>query len=1269
LRFVADATSIPAMLKRIVIALLALAAACTPAQAPGGAAGAPQGLPALFLAAQQHEATEPLDPAPYLAVVDQALAAPSEPWALAALLASVDALLWREVVGLSGDHAVAYRSHAALERTAARLRAAWASGQGTPLMRGIVADGLHELALRVGAAKDAAKWRQRAGCVQRAAVLGPLAWPALTALEADAGVAATEPMPKSLPGVPPFASQAELYDTTADACSLAIDEASPLSGLRVVVVDVHNPRDQEITVALTSSSAARLELGGAALIDRPYAAGGRWISRYARARAAAGQLRLIVKVAYQNDGNRIALQLWGEDGSPLATSAPRPGERASARAQASAPIELTPATTAATLPLALAALLAAGEARAAQNLLEQTKAEGAQIDLLRVRALEEAQALPRNQLKLQVAGAAAQALAACPSCWEAKIYVAAAEAERKGSGTGAYAGFAKLGVDARGSAWTAKLGVMELAYAAQSASAAGLPDVARSAYDALAARGHSSMLADLDEQLFERHGEELVKAACEGGTSRATTRCLGAHAARSDLKGALAEMGRLRKLRGSKAILREAEIAILLAHGQTERAMRIYDAMPPGQRELGLLGAYFGDARQAEGRRRLAADMLGAAGVPYSYEPLVRLLGVVEDPAAALEEEGAALVQRDRESAFLPGAGTAVLRHLESYRLQASGLLYYQVYDLRRVSGTTDVEEGTSLGLPLIEGRVQARLLRRRIYKKDGRVIDPDPSAQGRQGNTELAQLQIGDYVEALVIGWALPDESGQLTVDTPDVLPERTSVREGAITFRRPPEVSLKLWSHAILGAGHERKDGADVVTQWRLENQAPRRLEGGVPMLEERVGVSFGTDSYERIGRALAARYRSLEEDDPFVKAWATKAAGDDGAPPEKQVARVVAAVGKAVRQGDASALGDWAAALTGGPQRETARYILEQGIGSRTWVVHRALRALGIDSVIAVSEAQPFSAAPGFPPRTGRFTHPLVRARVGEHTLWIDADVDGPPLPPGRVSPELRGRKALLPDGSMVAVEAEALVDVDDVDIRLVLAQNGDATGTVTITLRGGPAQQLADALEVVVGSQRTQMLANVVLGWLPFADVRSVALRSEEGSWDVSVEADVALIGFARPEERDRPLFSLPGMSPVHVVFPYAISTTLGARYAREAGRTAALAIDSPLFYKVKRRIELPPGSKVAALPAALTVNETFVTASRTVSAEGNTLVEDIRLNLPVGTIDAESFDAFATAVQSIDDGFMHGLRVELPAAPKPDKAPKPAPKAPRAPKQP
>ena len=164
----------------------------------------------------------------------------------------------------------------------------------------------------------------------------------------------------------------------------------------------------------------------------------------------------------------------------------------------------------------------------------------------------------------------------------------------------------------------------------------------------------------------------------------------------------------------------------------------------------------------------------------------------------------------DRKNRSLSNAATAVLKHTEQYVIGDGGLLRYTLYDLRRVSGTTDVEQGAQAGGALIEGRETRRILRRRIHKPDGRVLEPDKASNASQEHSDLSQLEKGDYVEQILEGWALPGASGQLVVDTPDMLPERTSVQEAALEVRRPASLDLAVWSHALWGKPVERIDGA---------------------------------------------------------------------------------------------------------------------------------------------------------------------------------------------------------------------------------------------------------------------------------------------------------------------------------------------------------------------------------------------------------------------------------------------------------------------------
>ena len=56
-------------------------------------------------------------------------------------------------------------------------------------------------------------------------------------------------------------------------------------------------------------------------------------------------------------------------------------------------------------------------------------------------------------------------------------------------------------------------------------------------------------------------------------------------------------------------------------------------------------------------------------------------------------------------------------------------------------------------------GKDTIRVLRRRIFKKDGRVVLPDRTPNAAQSHADLSQLEAGDAVEAIYEGWGLPSE------------------------------------------------------------------------------------------------------------------------------------------------------------------------------------------------------------------------------------------------------------------------------------------------------------------------------------------------------------------------------------------------------------------------------------------------------------------------------------------------------------------------------
>jgi hypothetical protein len=176
------------------------------------------------------------------------------------------------------------------------------------------------------------------------------------------------------------------------------------------------------------------------------------------------------------------------------------------------------------------------------------------------------------------------------------------------------------------------------------------------------------------------------------------------------------------------------------------------------------------------------------------------------------------------------------------------------------------------------------------------------------------------------------------------------------------------------------------------------------------------------------------------------------------------------------------------------------------------------------------------------------------------------------------------------------------------------------------------------------------------------VDEVTVSSTEGSWEVALRATIAVHGFGRPEGKDGKSWTLPGLEPVHFVFPHHAVGTLGASYASRGARQNALSIESPLQYHFHRRLELPPGATVSRSPTAVDVTDPNISAHRRVDLQGSVLSEDFSLSLPTGTVSALRYQAFVEKVQAIDDGFMAGARVTLSAGPRPAAAP--APKRPK-----
>ena len=1212
----------------------------------------------------------------YVRALDGAVTSPDDPAHVAVAMAALDALVHRSVAAfadVAATSALADRvDPAALAKSGGtvdeRLANVLDRAEG-PFAAHLVAVARLALAERRGDAKAAEALRARTGCVREVTMAGPVSWTPVTNVAAQTGLDdAGAALPAELPGPGPFLPKARLSAVRALGCHIPLYAESNTQGVRNVIVDVDVPRAGILGLGLRAGSVAVVRAGGQLVIDRPYEAGSGQVARFARLEAdRAGTLRVVTRIGMDQDFATFELDAWDEAGKPLHTHVPVPGQKATVTIKQMARMEPPqPSTDDERLVIALGAL-AARESRSAENLLHpQTLRADAPPELLLAyaRAVLLARDLPAVKSTERARAAIDRVLETWPTSWEAATEHAVLAGLRRGHAEVNLEALADL-EKTRAKAKPSNAALAD-AYDAATAGREHMYDRARASFErAKAGLSGTPLLRAVERIAFERTGRENVAFDCdEASADRTSLACHRARVAVGDRTGAERELERLRGLAGTPQLYLSLSTRSALEVGDLAQAANLQSAMNPGDRQVSTLYATNGKGALPE-ILRLATI---ARDSPVALPGLLRAAG--DDPLDEFDGVAERVTTDDKAGPLLANAATAILAHHEHYDVGASGLVHFAMLDVRRVMGTTDVESNAQASAPMVHGRETVRILRRRIFKKDGRILLPDATPRAAQSHADLSQLEAGDAVEAIYEGFGVPGEMGNLGIDTPDMLPERTAVREARIELRLPQGLTSSLWSHPMLGKPEERTVEGKRVLVWTMKDHPVRRVEWGVPKMDRNVGISFSTTTWDDVAHGLRETLASLDAESPEVSAWAKQVGscpvGADApgvtptmaaCPPSRSlVEKVVAASGQAVKEASGVVLADTDLGRGGG-QVVTARTTLATHEGSRTWLIVRTLRELGVHVDVVVAENEPFSDSATFPPHFGRFMHPLAVAHIVDEQkpgttedIWIDADVPGPPLPAGRISPELRGRSAIYGDGRIAPLPATNTGgERDEIDERLVVDEQGNAKGVLTVLLRGRSAQDVAEALVRLVGNERQRALRGIALAWVPFATVEKVELSSTEGSWQVAIRAELTAPAYAQVEgtKAGSRSWVLPGIDPIHYVYPRPFATTLSAAYASQGARESALAINHATQYHVRRRVELPPKASIARLPGPFEGKGPLLSAQRRISVAGSTIEEDFTLELTTGTIPKDKYDAFVTETHRTDDAFRASTHVKPP----------------------
>src|SRR5262249_44246553 len=151
---------------------------------------------------------------------------------------------------------------------------------------------------------------------REATVAAPVGWMTVSGV-ADADTFGDGALPAEIPGPGPFDPKVVPVRIASFGCRIPLAAQTSVQGVRDVIVDVDVPKDGTVGVGLRAAGAAVMRIGGKVALERQYAAGGGYVSRFATVDTTQGVLRLVVRVGMDMDYSSVEIGAWDSSGKPL----------------------------------------------------------------------------------------------------------------------------------------------------------------------------------------------------------------------------------------------------------------------------------------------------------------------------------------------------------------------------------------------------------------------------------------------------------------------------------------------------------------------------------------------------------------------------------------------------------------------------------------------------------------------------------------------------------------------------------------------------------------------------------------------------------------------------------------------------------------------------------------------------------------------------------------------------------------------------------------
>lgn len=720
----------------------------------------------------------------------------------------------------------------------------------------------------------------------------------------------------------------------------------------------------------------------------------------------------------------------------------------------------------------------------------------------------------------------------------------------------------------------------------------------------------------------ERRAEAEAAAARLVSCDRSNDALARAHLAAGRWSEATSELERLVRRRGQEPMLMVALAQAFRGAGEVDREAevleRLLELMPEDRTALGDLV----DLEVARGQRARAVDRLGRslAATPTDrvMERRIRELLTGSELLEPLRVDGRQVIADYEASGVTYEQPSVLLLDRTLFRVYPDGSIAELTHNITRVQSDEGIELDGEFHLPR-----GAMLLTIRTIKADGQVLEPE-DIEGKQ-SLSLPGLEVGDYVEVEYLrGHEPPPEfPGGVWPWRFYFQGFRRAFHHSELVILAPAELELETSWRGEPIEPERRALGALQQLRWVARQMGTLSLEPGGPNREElvpSVQVAAGA-SWPRYRRALAEAFADRDR-------------------PSRELIRrareVVEAAEARTEDEQVDALFRWVAenVEAGGDPLTQVSHALTARTGARTRLTAAMARAVGLEVELGFARSSYADQTTDPIPSLDMYNYPVFR--VGDR--WVFLGEDARWSPACALPADLRGQRALMAGGDELFQrlgDRSCQPDRVEVELELILAADGRATGALVERLSGGEAIRWRRALEQTPEGERQGMIEEEHLAdVLPGAEIIELEVRHQE-ALDRPLELRYRLRG-ARLAE--------PSEAGLRLTMPYA--SELVAAFASLPARQTPLVLHSPLNERLRVLVTLAPGVRVEAPETVEVIHPRGEFRLTGEVADGRLSLER-RLTVRRGRIEPEAYAAFAEFCRAVDRAEQHPVELRLP----------------------